>query len=156
MYLCHYVKTGVTTKTATKVISAPDSDNQIAGVQEKLDAAKQQLVDAESATWDDYKALGSMTPAKDKKNRIDDKRNEIKELEVELDNLQVKKDEFMSTKIDEVVTDGAKTQVADLTNKIDETDKAIQQTEVELENVEVQANVTGNAGLTAGQKFKTG
>lgn len=131
-------------------------DDQIAGVQEKLDVAKQQLADAKSATWDDYKALGSATPAKDRDNRVNDKKKEIKELEAELDNLQTKKDEFMSTKIDEVVTDGAKTQVTDLTNKIDETDKAILQTEIELKNVEVQANATGNAGLTAGQKFKTG
>ena len=131
-------------------------DDQIAGVQERLDIARQQLADAESANWDDYKALGSMTPAKDRDNRVDKKKQDVKDLEAELDSLKAKKDEFMSSEIDNVISDGARAQVDDLTNKIDETEKAIQKTKLELQNVETQANATGNAGLKASEKIKVG
>lgn len=133
-------------------------DNEIAGVQEKLNLAKQELAEMPSGkkSWDFYKSMGSITPAKDRNNRIDIKKQEIKDLETELNSLQAKKDEFMSSEIDNVVSEGARAQVDDLTNKIGETDEAIKKTELELQNVEAQANATGNAGQTAGNKIKTG
>ena len=133
-------------------------DDQIAGVQEKLDITKQELAEMPSGkkSWDYYKSMGSATPAKDRNNRIDIKKQEIKDLEAELNSLQTQKDEFMSSEIDNVVSDGARAQVDDLTNKIGETDEAIKQTELELKKVEAQANATGNAGQTAGNKIKTG
>jgi peptidoglycan hydrolase-like protein with peptidoglycan-binding domain len=133
-------------------------DGQIEDVQNKLMIAKQELSEMPKGKdgWNYYKSMGSMTPAKDRDARIDAKKNEIKELEGQLNNLQATKDEFMSSKIDNVVTEGAQAQVDGLTKQINEADTAIQQTELELKNVEIQANATGNAGLSAAQRFKTG
>lgn len=84
------------------VINTTEIDSAIDGIQQKLAVARKQLSDAKSRDWNYYKALGSVTPAKDKSNSINEKIQEIEKLETKLTELQAKRDSIVSSSVENV------------------------------------------------------
>ena len=114
----------------------PLIDQEIEGVQNKLEIAKQQLKEAKAADWDYYKRLGSKTPAKDRDNRINEKAQEVKAYEESLVKLQDTKKQIES----------APDALGEQINNLDG----------EIHNLEESLNNIGITGPTAFQKIKTG
>ena len=77
-------------------------DSEIDSIQNKLMIARQQLDDAKSKDWNYYKGLKSVTPAKDRDNRIIEKTQEVETLEAKLASLQAKRDEIVNSAVNNV------------------------------------------------------
>ena len=80
-------------------------DDQIDGVESKLEKTYKRLEDAKAKTRDDYAMMGSKTPSKDKHAYEDAIRSEIDEYKKELKDLKATKDDMVSKGIDSYVGD---------------------------------------------------
>ena len=107
------------------------------------------------------KLQGTKTETEKYIQEYDTLSEKLKKYKVESEGAKKKLDEF-NTKLakkaakGKQVTDKDIEQQSKLNSAYDESNKQVQQTEAELVKVEMQANMTGTAGLTAGQKIKTG